>query len=327
MDRSFWLDPSGHFLGLNCPLPLDEPFTAEQATTSGVSRQTLRGLVARGYIRRVLRGVYAAAQMSDDIRTRARALVLVVPESAVVTDRTAAWFHGVGILPRSALKRPPPLCVFESKGTRVRRQGVAGGKRGLLARDVTTIGGVRVTTALRTTCDLGRLLWRFDALAAIDGFLRIGLEGDRLAAELPRFKGYRGIRQLRLLAPLGDPLAESPGESALRLHWHDAGLPRPQLQHWIVDDFGRPTYRLDIGLPELRFAAEYDGEEFHTLEADSDQDKERREWIERERHWKIAVFDKSDVYSPQGDPIPRLVSGAADARRSIAVWTPRLRAG
>ncbi|MEP6814173.1 MAG: type IV toxin-antitoxin system AbiEi family antitoxin domain-containing protein [Marmoricola sp.] len=325
MEISAWLDASGSFLGPNSPLPLDCPFTADQAAAWEVSRQTLRRLVSRGLVRRVLRGVYAVTQMPDDIESRASALSLVVPPAAVVTDRTAAWFHGVDILPRSALSRPPPLSVFQISGTRVRRQGVHGGKRGLLARDVTEVSGVRVTTRLRTTCDLGRLLWRFDALSAIDGFLGIGLDQAELIYEEPRFKGFRGVRQLRLLAPLGDHRAESPGESALRLHWYDAGLPRPELQYWIADDFGQPSYRLDIALPELRFAAEYDGEEFHTAQDDSDHDEERRDWISTRRHWHIEVFDKNDVYAPNGDPIPRLLSGAATARRSIAVWTPRRR--
>jgi hypothetical protein len=316
-----WLDPTGSFLVGSCPLPLDQPFTVDQAGDRGVPRQVLRGLVASGHVRRVLRGVYAAAQLRDDIGTRTRAISLVVPPGAVVTDRTAAWLHGVDILPRSAVTEPPPLSVFRSGGTRVRREGVAGGTRGLLARDVMDIGGVQVTVPLRTACDLGRLLWRFDAFAAIDGFLRAGLPSEALIAELPRYRGYRGVRQLRFLAPLGDARAESPGESALRLHWYDAGLPRPELQHWVRDDYGRQTFRLDIALPDIRYAAEYDGEEFHSSDEDTEHDETRRDWIESHHHWQIEVFTKKDVYAPGSDPIPRLSQGAVRARRGFAVWS------
>ncbi len=59
------------------------------------------------------------------------------------------------------------------------------------------LGGLRVTTPVRTACDLGRLLWRFDALAALDGYLRIGVDRDEVLLEMPRFRGYRGVRQLR----------------------------------------------------------------------------------------------------------------------------------
>ena len=293
------------------------------AETWGVSRQTLRGLARTGHVRRVLTGVYVVAQARDDMEQRARAVALVVPRAAVVTDRTAAWLHGVDILPRTALREPPPVSVFRATGTRLRRAGVASGTRGLLASDVTEIGGVLVTTPLRTACDLGRFLWRYDALSAIDQFLDLGVDHLHLAAEVPRFKGLRGVRQLRYLVPLGDARSESPGESALRLHWYDAGLPRPELQQWVYDDLGRELYRLDLCLPELRYAAEYDGEEFHSTNVDRAHDAERREWIREHRHWTIDVFTKHDVYGPTGAAASRLTQGFVRARKDLALWVPR----
>lgn len=40
-----------------------------------------------------------------------------------------------------------------------------------------------VTTRLRTACDLGRLLWRYDALAGVDVFTKVDVYGDELAAQ------------------------------------------------------------------------------------------------------------------------------------------------
>ncbi len=182
----------------------------------------------------------------------------------MITDRTAAWLHGVTILERGAHLVAPRVSAFNANDSRIRRSGVRGGRRGLLDRDVMDLGGLRVTTPVRTACDLGRMLWRFDALAGLDGYLRIGVDLDEVLYELPRFRGYRGVCQLRYLAPLADARSESPGESALRLHWYDAGLPTPEPQCWVFDSLGRPVFRVDLGLPELRYAAEYDGEEFHT---------------------------------------------------------------
>jgi hypothetical protein len=324
MDET-WLDRRHLFLTDRAPLPLDQPFTAAQAQRWGVSPRTLRTLVARGFVRRMLQGVYVAAQAVDDMDLRAQALGLVVPEAAVVTDRTAAWLHGVDLLPRSSGFIAPPINVFHTTDTRMDRPGVAAGRRGPLSTDITVIQGIRVTTALRTALDLGRLLWRYDALAAIDGFLRIGVPHDILIAEITRFRGYRGVRQLRVLASLGDGRAESPGESALRLNWYDAGLPRPDLQTWLYDDHGVGTYRLDITLPELLFAAEYDGEENHTSDEDRDHDEDRRAWCERERLWLFEIFTKVDVYDRRPDPLPRLVGGFTRAR-SRTLWTPYGRA-
>jgi len=320
-----WLDDRGVLLGAGCPLPLEEPFTSAQALSLGVSRRRLAALLDAGLVRRVLHEVYAVAQAPDDTLMRAKALALVVPGAAVVTDRTAAWLHGVDILPRSAVTAPPALNVAHTDDSRVRRPGVDGRRRGLIASDITEIHGVRVTTGLRTALDLGRLLWRFDALAAIDGFLRLGVPHELLAAEIGRFRGYRGVRQLRWLVPLGDGRAESAGESALRLNWHDAGLPKPDLQHWIYSDDGVAIYRLDITAPEFRYAAEYDGEEFHSGDEAREHDEARREWISKNRSWKIDPFTKDDVYSPGADPVSQLQAGFALARRSVSLWTPRRR--
>jgi very-short-patch-repair endonuclease len=320
-----WLDDTGTFLGPRSPLPLDAPFTAKQAYGLGLSRRDFTFALECGLLRRVLRGVYCVSQAPEDTLMRTSALTLVVPPTAVVVDRTAAWLHGVDILPRSALTEPPPLDVIHVDDTRVRRPEVNGRRRGLIPSDVTVVHGVPVTTALRTALDLGRMLWRFDALAAIDAFLRLGVPHELLSAEIGRFRGYRGVRQLRVLAPLGDSRAESIAESALRLHWIDAGLPEPELQFWIYADSGVPRFRLDIADPNVRYAAEYDGEEFHSQIEDQEYDEARQEWISANRSWTIDRFTKRDVYERDADPIPRLQAGYAAARRSISLWTPRRR--
>jgi hypothetical protein len=316
-----WLPPDLALLDERCPLPLDAPFTAQQAAELGVSRWFLRLLVDRALVRRVLRGTYVAAQVVDSVDLRAAALRLVVPESAVVTDRTAAWLHGVDILPRSAVHEPPPLCVFGSTGSRLRRPEVVSGVRALAEDDITLVLGVRVTTPLRTALDLGRSLWRFDALAALDGFLRIGVRHEHILLSVERFRGQRGVVQLRWLAPLADGRSESPGESALRLHWYDAGLPRPELQWWVHAD-GVALYRLDIALPEIRFAAEYDGQRFHAGADQREHDRNRRSWLDEERRWVVEAFEQEHVYSQQADPAPRLQEGARLASTRSGLWVP-----
>jgi hypothetical protein len=262
--------------------------------------------------------VYAAAQAPNTIELRAEALRLVVPPTAVVTDRTAAWLHGIDLLPRSALVKEPALSVFLTPGNRVKRLGVASGERRLLERDVMVVHGVRVTTPLRTACDLGRLLWRFDALAALDQFLRLGVGHEELLIEIDRFRGYRGVVQLRALAALADARAESVAESVLRLHWYEAALPRPEPQWWIFDDYGVGRFRLDLALPEARFAAEYNGEEHHSLPPDEEDDAVRLAWLTEERGWHIEVFTKVDLFVPGADPAPRLRRGLVVARRALA---------
>jgi hypothetical protein len=321
MRVSDWLSDS-RMLGVDFPLPLDQPFTTRTAREAGVTHNHLAALVRDGLVRRVLHGVYAPSQAPDSIRFRASALRLVIPECAVVTDRTAAWLHGVPILERGSHLNAPPITVCETVDSRVRRPEVDGHRRQLLDRDVMELEGLRVTTPLRTGLDLGRSLWRFDALAALDGVLDIGVDHDELLAEIERFRGYRGVRQIRWIAPLADGRAESPGESALRLHWYDAGLPKPDLQHGISDDCGRELYRLDVALPEIRYAAEYDGAAHHSSDADVAHDEERRDWIRRERHWTIDPFRKDAVYGRRTDIDKQLRAGFLAAKKSVSFWIP-----
>lgn len=304
-----------------CPLPLDAPFSVSQARQYGVSRYVLGELCERGLVRSDVLGVYVASQVVDSLELRTAMLRTVVPSTAVVTDRTAAWLHGVDILPRWGVYQQPPVQMFSKAGSRLRRPGVASGLRAMLDADIVDVGGLLVTSPLRTALDLGRLTSRFDALAALDGFLRIGLPHGHVLGSIERFKGERGVVQLRYLAPLADGRAESPGESALRLHWYDAGLPPPEPQWWVYNDDGVAIYRLDLALPDVGYGAEYFGEVFHT-DDDSSHDEDRLEWLRVQRQWTLDVFTRSEVYWP-GDPWPKLQAGVRKARASVGAWRPQ----
>lgn len=313
-----WMTPGTVLLANDCPLPLEAPFTLAVAATLGVSKRTMRSLVSRGLVRRVA---------PNTLEFRAAALTLVVSPNAVITDRTAAWLHGIDLLPRSQQSLMPPVQAFMTPGNRSCRPEVTSGERMLSERDIMQAHDLSVTTPLRTACDLGRLLWRYDALAALDQFLRLGVSHDELLEEVSRFKGYRGVIQLRYLSPIADPRAESVAESALRLHWYDACLPPPELQWWVFNDVGVGVYRLDLALPEAMFGAEYNGEEFHTSDEDREDDAARLAWLDQQRSWHIEVFDKSHVYAQSGNAVPRLQQGLVVARRKLALPTayPTLR--
>ena len=301
------------------PLPVDRPFTSHEADAAGVPPSLRRKLVANGLLRPMVRGVFVATQVPDSLRLRVAAVALVTPPHVVLVDRTAAWIHGVDALPRSAIHEMPSLDLYSRSDSRMRRAGVSSGTRHLTGADIEDAGGVAVTTALRTACDLGRLLWRYDALAAIDGFLRLGVAREQLVGEIDRFKGHRGVVQLRRLAALGDPGAESPPESALRLHWHEADIPAwPTTQIWVHADDGTPKFRIDVGDPEVRFGGEYFGEEFHG-EDDEASDEDRLRWLRNRRAWVMEVFTKSDVYGPDLAAGDRLHQGYFAARSTMGL--------
>lgn len=320
--RYSWLPHDLPLLDDRFPLPLDRPFSTREAANVGIGHATLKLLVARNLVRPVLHGVYAAAQVRDSIESRADALKLVVPDSAVITDRTAAWLHGVDLLPPSALSSCPPIEVFDRAGSRVRRAGVTSGRRRMRDEDVMVVEGLLVTTKLRTAMDLGRRLYPPLALAALDAMLRIGVDHERLLGSVERFRGERGVVQLRALAPLADPRPESPPESVMRWHWLMAGLPSPEPQVWVRDEFGRDRFRIDLGNEEVRYGAEYFGARFHG-DSEAPRDQERLDWLDHTGDWEIDVFTNVDLFPRHADPGLRMRQGLARARRRHAKWKPQ----
>jgi hypothetical protein len=302
-------------LDTRCPLPLDVPFTAPVAKALGVPRHQLTWLCRQGLLRQVLPGVYVAAQVPDGILFRAQALALVVPEDCVIVDRHAGWLHGAEmVLAPNEHLHTAAIRVFRPSGHgRLRNALAESGERNLRPDDITEIRGLAVTTPLRTAWDLGRVRSPERALAALDAMLRLGIFSlDELLAGIERFRGQRWVTTLRAFAPLADGRAASPGESVLRLRWLDCGLPRPTPQFELCVD-GVLLAVLDLAHEGLGYAAEYDGEEWHTSDEQRDHDRKRRGCVE-DHGFVVDVFTKVNVFGRQRDAERLLLAGAQRAR-------------
>ena len=291
------------------------PFTTATALEAGASFARLRAWVGAGLLEHPVRGVYHSPLLRDDLELRLAVLRLVVPEDCVVTDRTAGWLWGADMIlaPGDHLV-VPRVSVFGTPGNRLRNGLVESGERSLSDEDVVSMSGLRVTSPLRTACDLGRLLHRDQAFAAMDSMATLGkFTVQDLVRSVPRFRGYRGVVQLRSLSPLIDPKSQSPGESVLRLRWIDVGLPRPECQIPVSSPYGG-TWWLDLGDRGCRLAAEYDGEEFHGEDQQA-HDRRRRGWLRRTQGWTIVVARRDNVYGRHQDIDTLLREGAAEAAR------------
>lgn len=291
------------------------PFTTREAPALGLSRHGLEEAVRNREVRRLLTGVFLAADVQETPEIRAQAACLVISPHAVVCDELAAWIHGVDAFRYSVGDLGVPITTYVLRGhSPTNRPQVKGGSRDLLPEDWTIIGGVRVTTPLRTALDLGCKLSRRRALAAMDALMReSGFTTAEAKRLLRRYRRRRGVIQLRELLPLVDPRAESARESWMRLAIVDAGLPVPQPQWWI-EAGGRPRYRLDLAYPFVRIAVEYNGEEFHTGEEAEEDDEERLEWLTR-HGWKVIVVTKENF---DDGPVPSWLRELADALRAAA---------
>jgi very-short-patch-repair endonuclease len=101
-----------------------------------------------------------------------------------------------------------------------------------------------------------------------------------------------GARQARDLVPLADGRAECRQESQLRLILFDGGLTGfvPQL---LVTD-GRIRHHLDLGDPDLKVGAEYDGRS-HADPARLGPDRERHNFLS-DLGWRMRYFTGFVIY-------------------------------
>jgi very-short-patch-repair endonuclease len=314
MDRSV-----STLLTAAAPVPIDRPFTSRWARAQGVDPRRLRAWVRAGLLVAPVHGVMHAAQLVDSLELRLECLRLVVPEDAVVTDRTAAWLHGAPmVLDPAAHRLVPRVDVFLLPGSRIRRAVARSGQRELFSWEIEELGGIRVTTPLRTMCDLGMKLPRKQAFAAMCSMLKVAdFTLDDVSRQADgRFKGYRWVRQLRALAPLCDPRFESPGECILALIWLETpGLPPFEPQYRVQGPVG--SYYLDFAVPELRYGAEYFGAEWHG-ESRAEADRARLNWLESSDGWRFGVFGADDVRGTGQVASDRLLQDIAEARRTVA---------
>jgi hypothetical protein len=306
------------FLDSTFPLPLDRPFTAAQARAEGITGFQLRWLRSNGFLRSPIKSVYVATQAGDSTLLRCQSLALVVPADCVVCDRHAGWLLGAEMVlaPNEHIELRP-ISVFRPSGFgRLRNDLADSGERNLTESDIVEVGGIRVTSPLRTAWDLGRVRWTEQAIAGIDAMLRLErFSKEEFLAGIERFRRMRWVTTLRAIGPLGDGRSQSPGESVLRLRWIEVRLPTPHPQLEVYRD-GTLIAILDIANEELRYAAEYDGAEWHTSPAQREHDRLRRDAVRDER-WVVDSFVAENLFGRNQDAEAKLRAGAAEARRKF----------
>lgn len=301
------------------PLPHDLPFTRQQAADAGVTRRSLDRLVSEGLVRRPIKGVYVGTHVADSLSLRAECLRLVVPDDCVIVDRHAGWLHGAPmVLAPGEHLEVRRLSVFRPSGHgRLRNDLSASGERNLTAGDMMVVGGLAVTTPLRTAWDLGRVRWTDEAISGIDAMFRLGAFGrEEFLSGIERFRGMRWVTTLRAIGPVADGRSESPGESVLRLRCIEANLSVvPQVAVW---RFGELLGRIDLADEDLLLGLEYDGAEWHSSPEQLQHDRQRRENL-LDAGWIIRALGCEEVFGRARtcDRIIREAAREARARRGL----------
>lgn len=147
--------------------------------------------------------------------------------------------------------------------------------------------GIQLTTPARTAFDLGRRKGLTAAVVRLDALVRatdVKVADVELLAE--RHRGARGLVQLRQALSLVDGGAESPYETKTRLVLISSGLPRPQTQIEVLNDWGAVIARIDMGWEEWKIGVEFDGAQHWTDPARRTRDIDRLAELEA-YGWRI----------------------------------------
>lgn len=251
-------------------------FTVARARRLSVSRGRLRN----PELEAPTRGVRRAATADPEPADHARAFASVLPDDVAFSHVTAARLHALPT-PKPWPGADEPLDVMRARHRPpVRREGCRT-HRGLESRKVTTVHGLRVTSALDTWCDLAGAWSEADLLALADDLLRRGIATPEvlLAAAVAR-AGRRHAGLLVPLARLARPGAASPAESLARWWFWTWGLPEPELNVAVHDHLGQWLATVDFRWRAQRVVGEYDGDVHRTDRRDWQQNKQRRASLE-----------------------------------------------
>ncbi|MDM4140112.1 MULTISPECIES: DUF559 domain-containing protein [Mycobacterium] len=250
---------------------MQDPFIGSEAIAAGTLTKTQLDTRCR----RLFPNIYVQRDTRVDIGLRAKAGWLWTGRLGVVAGFAAAALHGS--------KWTDDLQVIELiHDNRRNPPGIQTHRDRIEEDEIDSVAGMPVTSPSRTALDLGCWYRTMTAVAAIDALARAT---EIKAADIDllgrRYAGRRGISRARQAVDLFDPGAQSPKESWLRVVLIQAGLPRPQTQIPVLDEFDSAIAYLDMGWKDVKVAVEYDGEQHRSDRRQYTWDIRRLETLER----------------------------------------------
>lgn len=256
-------------------------------------------------------GVYSPDGIELTAIERARAAWLWSRRRGVLAGNSAAAVLGAKWV-------SPALDAELVHSNRRPPQGITVHSDTLRDGEVVMLDGMRVTSAARTAFDVGRrTASRLAAIQRLDALMQATdlkvTDVEAIAAEHP---GARDTLRLRKLLPHVDGGAESPQETRTRLALIDAGLPAPQTQIRVLDEFGDCVARIDMGYKELRVGIEYDGAQHWTDAQQRDRDIDRYAALQ-DLGWAIVRVSSELLRFREATFITRVV-----AAMQAAGWRP-----
>lgn len=267
------------------PLDTTRPFLRSDARRLGLPAREFRN----SRFRRLFHGVRVDSETPVTPLLLAEAALLLHPEGAFVSHRTAARIHDVPV---------PTHADVDVSVTKAEDRRFTAGIKPHLAHhdeDVIRIAGVRVSSACRMFAELARVLTPVDLVVVGDRLVKTRRCTPRMLLEYcESWTGYCR-RQAIYCASLVRADVDSPMETRLRLLIVLAGLPEPTVNHKQRRKDGSVRRRLDLSYPSIRLIIEYDGRQ-HALDPTQwEKDITRREEFDNEE-WRLLIVTRAGIY-------------------------------
>jgi very-short-patch-repair endonuclease len=235
--------------------------STRQLLDAGVGPHAIDARVARGWLRRLHRGVYAVGALESELTAPAGA-ILATGGRAVLSHRTAATVWG--IVPARP-EDPVEITLLDarSKG----RRGVLVHTGRLATKDIRTRHGMQLTSPTRTLRDLAQTAPDELDEALNEAQIRrlVTAKDLQRLLTLPQC----GVRALRKAIDDSPGLTRSEAELKLLALVRSAGLPMPRANAKVAG------HEVDLHWPDHNLVVEFDSWTYHSTRAAFERDRRR----------------------------------------------------
>jgi hypothetical protein len=233
----------------------------------------------------VFPGVHRTADTPVTFELLVHAALRVLPADAALSHTSNLRWRGYDVPAH-------PLHFSTSGRLHVERPGLVVHRRlgrlsPIVVRDVPILG------ADRTFVDCATLLGERQLLRAGDWLVRYGHTDPVTLGEYVRRSHLDGVQRARRIAPLVRRNVDSPRESDVRWILLDAGLPVPEPNAPILDEYGIRLAKGDLTYVDFKVVVEHDGWVHERDARQRQRDHLRRERLEAEG-WRVIVITVAD---------------------------------
>jgi hypothetical protein len=299
-------------------------FSRQDALAEGYDDNSIRRALKVKAWRRVRHGAYTFPDLwtdCDDVarhKTRARAVLRRLGDRVALSHTSAAVMHGLTLWNVDLSM----VHVTRLDGGAGRTEaGVVHHEGFLVHDDLVEVGGIRMTSMARAAVETASLGPTEPGVVVLDSALREGCGREALEDAFAVMGHWPKVRGLQVAVPFADGRAESVGESRSRYLFYVYGLPAPELQYEVRDEYGGLVGITDFAWPGHKLLGEFDGKVKYgrLLRPDEDpgdavfREKRREDQLREVTGWSMVRLVWSDLYDGAGTAarVRRMMRSAA----------------